>query len=121
MWLAVAGFAKLLVSRHEEAVALLRRAIQTNQNYSLAHFWLASALAHLGRLEEARATTQAGLALNPTFTISRLLRVAAGDSDNPTFLAQAQRTHDGCRSSERLRLKPTVRLRRLQRPAKVWY
>jgi hypothetical protein len=35
MWLAVAGFAKLLVSRDEEAIALLRRAIETNRNYSL--------------------------------------------------------------------------------------
>ena len=55
----------------EEAVALLRRAIETNRNYPLAHFCLAAALAHLGRLNEARAAVQAGLALDPTFTISR--------------------------------------------------
>jgi hypothetical protein len=48
LWLAAAGFAKLLVSRDEEAVALLRRAIETNRNYSLAHFWLAAAHAHRG-------------------------------------------------------------------------
>jgi len=42
----------------------LRRAIETNRNYAPAHFWLAGALAHLGRLNEARAATQVGLAID---------------------------------------------------------
>jgi hypothetical protein len=38
-----------------------RRAIETNRNYPLAHFFLATALAHLGRMSEARTATEAVL------------------------------------------------------------
>ena len=50
------------------AVEWLRRAIENNRNQPIAHFWLAAALAFLGRVDEARAAAQAGLALDPTFT-----------------------------------------------------
>ena len=76
---------------------MLRRAIDTNRNHPMAHLSLAAALAHLGRLDEARAAAQAGLALNPTFTISRTRAGAA--SDNPTFLAQRERIFDGMRKA----------------------
>jgi hypothetical protein len=68
---AASGYAKIFLMCDDEAVALLRRAIKTNRNYPMAHFWLATALAHLGRPNEAVAAVQAGFALNPTFTISR--------------------------------------------------
>jgi tetratricopeptide (TPR) repeat protein len=71
VWMAVAGIAKLVLCRDEEAIAWLRRAIEANRNYPMAHLWLAVALAHLGRLTEARAAAQAGLALHPSFTIAR--------------------------------------------------
>ena len=54
-----------------EAVVWLRRSLEANRNYSVAHFDLAAALALLGELDEARATAQAGLALDPSFTIRR--------------------------------------------------
>jgi hypothetical protein len=76
---------------------LLRRAIETNRNHPLAHFSLAAALAHLGRLDEARAAAQAGLALSPAFTISR--HHANAPSDNPTYLAQRERFYDGMRKA----------------------
>jgi hypothetical protein len=41
------------------------------------HFYLAAALAHLGRRDEARAAVQAGLALLPAFTIARVRAGAA--------------------------------------------
>ena len=50
-WMHVAGQAKLYLGSDEEAVALFRRSIETNRNYPLAHFCLAAALAHLGRLQ----------------------------------------------------------------------
>jgi hypothetical protein len=81
--------------RDDEAVALLRRAIKTNRNYPMAHFWLATALAHLDRPTEAVAAVQAGFALNPTFTISRAR--ANVTSDNPKYLAQRERIFDGLR------------------------
>jgi len=95
-WMCTAGFAKLLLGNDEEAVAWLRRSIETNRNYSLAHFRLGAALGQLGRLDEARQAANAGLALDPTFTIRRF-RAA---SDNPTHLAQCERLLDGMRKAE---------------------
>ena len=97
LWMAIAGFAKFFVGGGEEAVALLRRSIETNRNYPPAHFVLAAALAHLDRDNEARAATQAGLALDPTFTVSRYR--ANVPSDNPTYLAQRERVYDGMRKA----------------------
>jgi hypothetical protein len=59
------------------------------------HFYLAAALAHLGRRDEARAAVQAGLALLPAFTIARVRAGAA--TDNPTYLSQRQRIYEGMR------------------------
>ena len=67
------------------------------ESIRLVHFQLAAALAHLGQLNEARAATQAGLALNPTFTIARFR--AMPPSDNPTYLAQRERFIDGMRKA----------------------
>jgi tetratricopeptide (TPR) repeat protein len=83
-WKAFAGYAKLYLGSDEEAAAWLHRAIETNRSYSLQHFALACALAHLGQLDDARAAVQAGLALNPTFTLRRF---RAGHS-RPSRLAQ---------------------------------
>ena len=70
-WMHWAGFAKLDLGADAEAVTWLRRSLEANRNYPLAHFHLAAALALLGQLEEARDAVQAGLALDPTFTIRR--------------------------------------------------
>ena len=97
IWMHTTGTAKLLLGCDEEAVTWLRRAIDTNRNHPMAHLSLAAALAHLGRLDEARAAAQAGLALNPAFAISRTR--ASPASDNPTFLAQRERIFDGMRKA----------------------
>jgi len=52
---------------------------------------LAAALAHLGKLEEAQSAVQAGLALDPAFTLRRFR--ANAPSDDPTFLAQRERVY----------------------------
>ena len=62
-----------------------------------AHFQLAAALARLGKLDEARAAVKAGLALDPSFTISRYRNVTIGWSDNPTILAGRERVIAGMR------------------------
>ncbi len=96
-WLGIAGLAKLLLSRDEEAVVRLRRAVETNRNWPSAHFYLAAALAHLGRPDEAQAAATAGLALDPSFTIHRYRSGAPGD--NATYLAQRKRVYDGMRKA----------------------
>jgi TolB-like protein/class 3 adenylate cyclase len=91
------GGAKLHLGADEEAVTLFRRSIDTNRNYALTHFMLAAALAHLGRMVEARQAVQTGFTLSPAFTISRFR--AAADTDNPTFLAQREYIYDGMRKA----------------------
>ena len=92
-----AGWAKLYLGKEEEAVAWLRRSIETNPNLPMSHFFLAAALAHLGRLPEAQSEVRAGLAMNPTFTIARLR--ASRSSDNPTAAAGGERLIDGLRKA----------------------
>jgi TolB-like protein/class 3 adenylate cyclase len=95
VWMIFAGFAKLQLGADEEAVARFRRSVEINRNHPRAHIYLATALAHLGRLDEARSAAQAGLALDPTFTISRFR--ANVPSDNPTYLAGRERFYEGMR------------------------
>jgi tetratricopeptide (TPR) repeat protein len=93
-WMQYAGFTKLLLGADAEAVAWLRRCLEVNRNYPLAHFYLAAALALLGSLEEARDAVRAGLALDPTFTIRR---TRGRMSDDPIFRAGVKRVLQGVR------------------------
>jgi TolB-like protein/class 3 adenylate cyclase/tetratricopeptide (TPR) repeat protein len=95
MWMTFAGVAKLWQGCDAEAVAWLRRSVETNRNYSLANFYLAAALAHLGELDEARAAVKDGLALHPSFTIRRYR--ASATCNHPAYLAGRERTYDGLR------------------------
>jgi TolB-like protein/tetratricopeptide (TPR) repeat protein len=96
-WMHFAAAAKLLIGAYEDAVVRWRRSIEMNRNYPLPHFLLAAALAHLGRLEEARSAVQAGLALHPAFTLRRYRTNPY--SDNPTYLAQREPIYEGMRKA----------------------
>ena len=92
---AFIGLAKLFLGADAEAVAWLRRSIEANRNHPVPHYYLAAALSLLGSPDEARAAAQAGLVLNPTFTLRRYrARVA---SDHPAYLARRERTCEGMR------------------------
>jgi len=97
LWRSTAGSAKFWLGKEEEAVAWLRRSIEANRNFPSSHFVLAAALAHLGRLPEARAEVQVGLAINPTYSIGRIR--ASSSSDNPTFVAGQERLIDSLRKA----------------------
>ena len=99
IWMGVAGLAKLHIGSYEQAVAWCRRAIEANRNYPQAYFWLAAALAQLGRLDEARSAVKAGLALNPAFSISRDLAARTARSDDRTYLAQLEPYLEGLRKA----------------------
>ena len=60
---------------------------------------MSAALAQLGRLDEARSAVKAGLALNPTFAISRFRANLAARCDDPTFLAQLEPILEGMRKA----------------------
>jgi tetratricopeptide (TPR) repeat protein len=70
IWTLFVGIAKFWHGADAEAIVWLRRSLEANRN-SIAHFYLAAVLARGGELDEARATAQAGLALNPSFSIRR--------------------------------------------------
>lgn len=96
-WMASVAAAKLNLGADAEAAQWARRAIEANRNFPLAHFWLAAALAQLGRLDEARQAIQPGLALAPGFTIARYR--AGVQTDNPIYLAQREHIIEGMRKA----------------------
>jgi len=98
-WMSVAGIAKNHLGLWDQAAAWFRRAIEANRNYPHPYFVLGTALAQLGRLDEAHSAVKAGLALNPAFTISRARAVLAAISDHPRYLAGHGPIFEGMRKA----------------------
>ena len=98
-WMNAAGMAKLHLGSWEQAVGWLRRSVEANRNHSAANFHLAAALAQLDRVDEAHSAVKAGLALNPTFAISRVRAVRTARTDDPTCLAQLEPILEGLRKA----------------------
>ena len=96
-WFAIVGFAKNSLGRYEEAIAWLRQSVSRNSKFAMAHFHLGSALAHLGRMDEARAAAAAGLAIDPTFNLASFR--AAQLTDDPYYLAWRERVIEGMRKA----------------------
>ena len=96
VWMYIAGRAKVYAGCDEEAVVWLNRSIELNPNTPVFHFMLAAALAHLGRIEDAREAARAGLELDPSFSSARLRR-SMTFGDNPVFLAGRERAYEGMR------------------------
>jgi TolB-like protein/thioredoxin-like negative regulator of GroEL len=94
-WLLHVGAAKLDLGEYEEAIPWLKRSIDANRNNPWAFFRLAACLAQLGRIDEAHQEVQAGLTVNPKFTIKRFR--AGVQSENPIHLAQRERVVEGMR------------------------
>jgi len=95
VWALFVGLAKFWQGADAEAIVWLRRSLEANRSYPIAHFCLAAALALVGELDEAPATAQAGLALNPSFTVRRFRTNAP--SGHPVFLAGRKRVYEGLR------------------------
>jgi TolB-like protein/class 3 adenylate cyclase/Tfp pilus assembly protein PilF len=95
-WMGYVGTARLHSGRDEQAIPWLSRSIELNPNNPVFHFFLAAALARLGRLGEAREAVRAGLEIDPGFSTARLRR-SMTFSDNPVFLAGRERLYGGMR------------------------
>src|SRR6516225_1354644 len=95
IWSFFVGLAKFWQGADAEAMVWLRRSLEANRNYPSAHFYLAAVLAYVGELDEARATAQAGLALNPNFSIRRYRTNTP--SNHPVYLAGRERLIEGLR------------------------
>jgi TolB-like protein/class 3 adenylate cyclase len=98
-WMNVAGHAMLQLGSWDQAVAWFRRSKEANPNYQASYFNLAAALAQLGRFEEASSAVQAGLGLNPAYTVSRVRATWTARSDDPTYLAQLKPVFEGMRKA----------------------
>jgi len=94
-WLMFVGVANISLGKDEDAIVWLRRSIEANRNNPMSHFALASVLAGLDRLAEARVAVQAGLALNPQFTIARL---RTGPASTTNFVGR-ERFIEGLRNA----------------------
>jgi TolB-like protein/class 3 adenylate cyclase/Flp pilus assembly protein TadD len=97
VWVAYIALAKRYLGDYEGALSLYRRAKELNPNYPTGRFNMAATLVELGRLDEARAEVQAGLALNPGFTLRRYRDGA--QSDNPVFLKGRDRIIEDMRKA----------------------
>ena len=95
IWTMFVGLAKLWQGADAEAIVWLRRSLEANRNHPGAHFNLAAALALVGELDEARATVQAGLALNPSFTIRR--HRTNTPSNDLVYIAGRERVYEALR------------------------
>jgi TolB-like protein/Tfp pilus assembly protein PilF len=97
LWFMIVGMAKLTTNADQEALDWLRRSIEANPNFALSQFHLAGATAMMGELKEARSSAEAGLALDPGFTICRYDLSSFFLSENPGWLAVRERFLDGMR------------------------
>jgi TolB-like protein/class 3 adenylate cyclase/tetratricopeptide (TPR) repeat protein len=92
-WHALLGIADLFLGRLGSALDRLRKSVEMNPNVALAQFFLAAASALSGRAAEAREARNAGLLLDPNFTVARFRNEPR--SKNATFLAQRERIYEG--------------------------
>jgi adenylate cyclase len=97
VWVFYIALAKYYLGADEEALGFFRQAKDLNPNNATGRFLMSAALVELGRLDEARAEVQAGLALNPGFNIRRY-RTGA-QSDNPVFLKRRERIIEDLRKA----------------------
>ena len=94
-WYALLGIADLFLGRLRPALDRMRKSVEMNPNVALMQFFLAAATALSGRADEARAAREAGMQLDPNFTVARFRNERR--SQNPTFLAQRERIYEGLR------------------------
>jgi TolB-like protein/tetratricopeptide (TPR) repeat protein len=92
-WVGFLGIADLFLGRHGSALARLRKSVEMNPNLALTQFFLAAASALSGHTAEAWAARNAGLQLDPNFTVARFRNEPR--SNNATYLAQRERIYEG--------------------------
>jgi TolB-like protein/Tfp pilus assembly protein PilF len=95
LWMGFAGLGKMSLGADFEAVEWFGRSLEANRNHSLTHFHHAAALGLVGEVGEARAAAQAGLAIDPSFTVARYHNAA--QSDHPSYFAKRMRIYEGMR------------------------
>ena len=91
-----AWIADLFLGRLGPALDRLRKSVEMNPNVAVVHFFLTAAAGLSGRTDEASAAREAGLRLDPNFTVARFRNEQR--SQNRIFLGQRERIYeDGLR------------------------
>ena len=81
------SFAYIQLGRDEDAILAARASLQQSAKYAPARRFLASALALVGRLEEARENVRQILADEPDFSVAKLMsRVGMGEGEASRYL-----------------------------------
>ena len=93
-WMNHVEAAKLETGRDEEQPSGSRGRSSWNPNWPVPQFWLAAALARLGRLEAARSRAEQDWNLTP---LSRSRSRSSAFSDHPFYLAGRERVYEGMR------------------------
>jgi len=70
-YLAVEAHALRLMARHQEAVDIYQQSIARNRDHIASRIGLATSLAEIGQLDEARHHAGEILRINPEFTLSK--------------------------------------------------
>jgi tetratricopeptide (TPR) repeat protein len=96
-WYYNLGAADLYSGRVAEAIDQLRKSVQLSPDHNIPHLFLAAALALEGHDTEAAVERDAGLRLDPSFTVTRFR--ANPRSNNATHLAQRERIYMGMRKA----------------------
>ena len=78
----------LAASKHERAIELAKRSLRQNRTHTSTYRALAIAQSLLGEMDDARATVQQLLALEPSFTVAEFLRRVPAPS-NPLVQSYA--------------------------------
>jgi TolB-like protein/DNA-binding winged helix-turn-helix (wHTH) protein/Flp pilus assembly protein TadD len=91
------AFAHLMLGRDEDAVALAVRAIVGNPGIPNVRLQLASTLALVGRMEEARIALAEYRRSNPEMTVERFRRRSREVSGDPLWLATRDREAEALR------------------------
>jgi TolB-like protein/tetratricopeptide (TPR) repeat protein len=92
-WHSLLGIADLFLGRLAPALDRLRKSVEMNPDLALTQFFLAAAAALNGCAAEAREARNAGLRLDPNFTVARFRNEPR--SKNATFLAQRELIYEG--------------------------
>ena len=99
IWMAFAGIAKVISAvRSRRPRGFDGRSRPTEIFRHRIFAWLPPS-AQLGRLDEARSAVRAGLALDPTFAVSRARAVLDGEERRPEVSGSARTLFDGLRKA----------------------
>ena len=79
--LTALGIAHLVAGRFEEAAAVCNKACQSNPRFSFPAVLQTTALARLGRDNEAKATARRVLELEPRFSVAEFVRAHTGRAE----------------------------------------